>query len=236
VIHPPENPRKKLTMTKTTLVSKTHPSIRLLAAAGLALVVSLSGCGDDGGDGGGGATPRGAGNPPALGPQIDRAGRAAISTALVETFNPDDTAKGDAKDDYNEDGNPGGWVAAWSGPFTGSLAILDSLDGMCGNQLLAGDEAVQGRYDALAGILADDRLLVNAASGDCGVYLGLEGELVGALDEGDGGCGGRTPDDDVIERSYSVLAAGVLTGVDDTIAEDARSHSATDFPFLAGPN
>ena len=92
------------------------------------------------------------------------------------------------------------------------------------------------RYDALAEVLLDDRLYVNSASGTCGIYLGLEGEVVGALPAGMGGCGGRTPNDDVIERSYSVLAAGTLTGVDDLVTGDAREHSADVFPFLAEPN
>ncbi|MFT6627128.1 MAG: hypothetical protein ACJA1R_000383 [Flavobacteriales bacterium] len=177
--------------------------------------------------------PRGADNPPALDTaQIDRAGRAAISTALIGTFESDDDAKGTLKDSYNAAG------AADFGSFAASiapnLAILDSLDANCGNQLLAGETADAGRYDALAGILADDQLYVNTGSGDCGVYLGLEAEIVGAIEEGAGGCGGRTLGDDVIDRSYSVLAAGILTGVDDTItANDVVNSEA--FPYLAAP-
>ena len=118
---------------------------------------------------------------------------------------------------------------------TASLGILDALNGVCGDQLLA-EASGADRYDALADILLDDRLYVNSASGTCGVYLGLEGEVVGALSAGMGGCGGRTPNDDVVERSYSVLAAGALTGIDDLVTGDARDHSPDVFPFLAGPN
>ncbi|MFT4704141.1 MAG: hypothetical protein ACI81R_001837 [Bradymonadia bacterium] len=58
--------------------------------------------------------------------------------------------------------------------------------------------------------------------------------MVGAIEEGAGGCGGRTLGDDVIDRSYSVLAAGILTGVDDTItANDVVNSEA--FPYLAAP-
>ena len=117
----------------------------------------------------------------------------------------------------------------------GSLAILDALDAECGNQLLADDDNADGRYAGLAGILADDQLYLNSDSGECGVYLGLEAEVVGAVGAGDGGCGGRTLTDDVIDRSYSVLAAGILTGIDDTITADDCTHSAS-FPFLCAPS
>jgi len=51
-----------------------------------------------------------------------------------------------------------------------------------------------------------------------------------------GGCGGRTPNEDVVERSFSVLAAGTLTGIDDLVTGDEGDHSVDVFPFLAGPN
>ena len=114
-----------------------------------------------------------------------------------------------------------------------SLAILDGLDENCENQLLS--DATDPRYATLASILADDRLYVLSTVGECGVYLGLEGEIAGALEPGDGKCGGRSPDDDVIERSYSVLAAGLLAGVDDSITENDKENS-NEFPFLALPH
>ncbi len=180
------------------------------------------------------AEPLGVDARPALGAQIDRVGRPGISTALVATFNrPDSAARRDTRDRYNQAG-PSDWPT-FADDLTASLGILDALNGVCGDQLLAADTGVD-RYAALRGVLLDDRLYVNTASGTCGVYLGLEGEVVGALPSGAGGCGGRTPNDDIIERSYSVLAAGTLTGVDDGIREDARDHSLTEFPFLAEPN
>ena len=169
---------------------------------------------------------------PQLGLQIDRVGRAAINTALNNTFNGDEAAKGAAKDRYNAAG-PTDWMT-FQDDFAVSLAILDSLDTVCGNQLLA-DGVVDERYQALAGVLADDQLYVNIDSGECGTYLGLEAEVVGAVPTGAGGCGGRTPSDDVIERSYSVLAAGALQGIDDTIQGDDGEQSAG-FPFLAPPS
>lgn len=189
-----------------------------------------------GGDGGtaGGSTdpkPRGADHPPALGAQIDRMGRAAIGTALIATFSADSDAKGMLKDAYNA-AEPEDW-SSFEDEMRANLAILDSLDENCGNQLLA--DASDPRYGTLASILADDRLYVLSTEGECGVYLGLEGEIAGALEPGAGKCGGRSPADDVIERSYSVLAAGLLTGVDDTITENDKEN-LDEFPFLATPH
>jgi hypothetical protein len=178
------------------------------------------------------AMPRGPMNPPTLGSQIDRMGRAAINTALNHAFDGDDNTKGAAKDAYNA-AAPADW-STFAGEIQANLAILDSLDTNCGNQLIA-DLDPNDRYGALAGILADDQLYVNSEEGECGVYLGLEAEVAGAVNAGDGKCGGRTPSDDVIERSYSVLAAGALAGVDDTITADDATVSDT-FPFLAAPN
>ncbi len=176
--------------------------------------------------------PLGADGRPNLGDQIDRAGRAAISSALVGTFDGDTDSSGATKNSYNESGIDS-W-AGFGGEIAGNLAILDALDGTCGNQLLASDENEDGRYSALAGILADDQLYVHSERGECGTYLGLEAEIVGALDEGVGGCGGRTLEDDVIDRSYSVLAAGILSGVDDLItANDVQNLDG--FPYFAAP-
>lgn len=167
---------------------------------------------------------------PALGAQLDRAGRAAISTATISTFDPDEAARPRAMDEYNRTG-PARW-ATYKDTIAKSLAVLDALDTKCGNQLLAdkGDR----RYGFLAGVLADDRLWVNSTRGTCGVYLGVEAEAVGAVPSGAGGCGGRSPGDDVIERSYSVLAAGILSGVDDGVRND-DGMSTDSFPYLGAP-
>jgi hypothetical protein len=150
----------------------------------------------------------------------------------METFNVDAVERGDAKDAYNEAA-----VEDWSDfneQFEVSLAILDGLDGTCGNQLYWDDTAGIA-YARLAAVLTDDQLYVNSDEGVCGTYLGVEAEVLGVVEPGEGDCGGRTPLDDVIDRSYSALAAGLLTGVDDTITSDDETHSNTDFPFLAAP-
>jgi hypothetical protein len=102
------------------------------------------------------------------------------------------------------------------------------LDTVCGNQLLAGPNAVAGRYDALAGVLADDRLFVNTSVGTCAEYLAVERGV--AAD-----CGGRTLFYDVIDTTYSALAIGMASGVVDGVDTDEEAHSGDVFPFLAAP-
>lgn len=200
--------------------------------------VSGGGAGGSGGVSGGGTggadagkQPRGKANPPTPGAQIDRMGRPAIATATIETFASDDTKKGQVKDAYNA-AQPATW-GDYKDEMMASLAILDALDATCGNQLVA-DKGTK-RYEFLATVLADDQLYVHADKNECGVYLGLEAEVVGAVTAGQGKCGGRTPLDDVIDRSYSVLAAGALSGVGDTIDKDDTTADPAVFPFLAAP-
>jgi len=186
----------------------------------------------DAGDGGDGGP---AGNPavPTLGAQIDRFGRPAINTALNHSFDANDTTKGAAKDLYNS-ALPATW-STFAPEFAKNLAILDGLDGQCGNQFLAAATVTASQYATLAGALSDDELYVNSAQSTCGVFLGVEAEAVGVLTAGLGKCGGRTLTDDVIDTSYSVLAAGVFTGVTDGIASDADGAQTATFPFLAPP-
>ncbi len=172
---------------------------------------------------------------PATGPQIDRMGRAAINTALIGPFRDPGAggARGEIQDVYNGAAIPSLWGDQFASEMASNLAIYDALDQTCGNQLLAGDTAAPGRYDGLAGVLADDRLFVNTASGTCQIYLGVEGNAVGIPNTD---CGGRTPLEDTIDVSYSVLAAGALSGVTDGVPIDADgTASLDDFPFYAPP-
>jgi hypothetical protein len=160
--------------------------------------------------------------------RIDRAGRPAISAALVSTFNPD--ARATDLDRYNKSGNAN---PDFIPIIAGSLGILDGLDRTCGNQLLAGADVAPGRYNALARVLVDDQVYVQSDRvNSTSIYLGVEAE---ALNAGLGSGGGRAPGDDVIARSYSVLAAGVLSGVDDGVPTDDAVHDIDVFPFLAEP-
>lgn len=172
--------------------------------------------------------------PPALGPQIDRMGRAGVNTALIAPFDLNSSSKGASQDAYNAAGVPSQWGAQFAARIAANLAVLDGLDTVCGNQLLAGPAPVPGRYATLAGVLADDQIYVNTSSGTCDVYLAVEANAVGIANSD---CGGRTPTVDTIDRTYSVLAAGALSGVGDGVARDAdAAHSTTSFPFLAPRN
>lgn len=170
---------------------------------------------------------------PLLGLQVERMGRAGINTAVVDPFFANEEDHGAVQNAYNASADPTQWASQFSARMAGNLAILDSLDAVCGNQLLAGPEPVAGRYNALAGVLADDRLYVNTASGTCQQYLAVEGNAVGITNND---CGGRTPLYDTIDVSYSVLAIGQLTGVGDAIASDSDgTASLSAFPFLVDP-
>ena len=209
---------------------------RYLLALTLCALSSIVACRDSGGGSNGSGFPA----PPKLGSvQIDRMGRAGINTAATNPFYRESVADEEANhekvvDAYNASSDRSTWGSSFAGEIASNLAILDSLDQVCGNQLLAGPTATADRYKPLAEILADDRLYVNTASGSCGQYLAVEANAVGIANSD---CGGRTPLEDTIDTTYSLLAAGALAGVDDGIPKDADgTASVANFPFLATPN
>jgi len=165
-------------------------------------------------------------------------GRAGVNTALTNPFFRESVASEESQherilDDYNAANDPSQWVARFSLLIAPNLAILDGLDGVCGNQVLAGPAPVAGRYKALADILADDQLYVNTASGTCNQYLAVEAKAIGI---GNTDCGGRTPLENTIDITYSVVAVGALTGVTNGVTSDADgTASLTEFPFLDRP-
>src|SRR4030095_7706547 len=104
--------------------------------------------------------------PPVGAVQIDRMGRAGVNTALTNPFFRESVASEESQhemivDAYNAAHDPSPWGDIFSSLISPNLAILDGLDGVCGNQVLAGPAPVAGRYTALANILADDQLYVN---------------------------------------------------------------------------
>jgi len=175
--------------------------------------------------------PEGFPSPPALSPtQIDRIGRPGVSTALIGSFEANETAKGELKDSFNAAG-----VDDWLDfvpEISKNLAIYDALDTVCGNQIAAGETATAERYGTLASVLALDRLWVNTAATTCTTYLAVEANATGIVPNSD--CGGRQLGYDVIDITYSALAIGALSGVTDGIAMDDATVS-TSFPFLADP-
>ncbi len=211
-------------------VSGTCSAIVVLVA-----VMLLAGCGESHS-----SSPTTNPPPPAVSVnQIDRMGRAGVNTALTNPFFDPSVASqeemhGAIQDEYNGATNPAQWSTMFAAEIAGNLAVLDGLDRICGNQLLAGSAATAGRYNTLAGILADDQLYVNTASGTCNQYLAVEANAVGITNND---CGGRTPLEDTIDTTYSLLAAGALSGVGDGVAADGDGRaSLTAFPFLDRPN
>jgi hypothetical protein len=192
--------------------------------------------------------------PPTLGAQIDRMGRPAINTALNHTFDPtcvntSATSSCAPKDAYNQDSNPANWsvppatdggtVPGYFTQFFGNLAIYDALDGVCGNQ--AGFGALGApAYSALATVLSQDALFVNTGSTTCGQYLGVELNALGVTNTD---CGGRTPSENTIDVTYSLLSgafsvsdAGVPSfPVTNGITAPASAPSST-FPYFATPH
>lgn len=167
--------------------------------------------------------------------QIDRMGRAGVNTALTDPFDivPGSTPD-QVKDAYNALVDSSTWATQFRSNIVTNLAILDSLDTVCGNQLLAGSTATAGRYDTLATVLADDRLYVRTDKTTCSTYLGVEANAVGLTNDD---CGGRTPLYNTIDVTYSALAIGQFSGVTNGFTSDSEGNpNATTFPFLGAPN
>jgi hypothetical protein len=225
---------------------------KLFAAA--VLTCSLVACGDNASTPDAPTVKKDSGGPPAvpaLGAQIDRMGRPAISTALNHAFDVTAATKNAAKDAYNADGGTGSWQTTYTAEFAKNLAIIDSLDtgipgGGCGNQVLynnmpaGGGTAGSASYKALAGILADDQLYLDTTKTMCTKYLAVEFGVVTGM--GNTLCGGRAPSYDVMDYSYSVLALG-LAGFDASLnpkfGDNVAAHSDisdTAFPFLGAPH
>lgn len=191
--------------------------------------------------------------PPTLGTQIDRMGRPAINTALNHSFDTTKTTKDAAKDAYNQDKDPTNWVkpTVYVPEFMANLGVLDALDAKCGNQLsYKGTTPAADSYSPLAGLLADDRLWLKTDATTCslttsptlidstpGGYLAVEG----ASSVPNNDCGGRTLSYDVMNISYSLLAAGAgglappTNQLDGVMAVPDRSKGST-FPYLAVPH
>jgi hypothetical protein len=143
--------------------------------------------------------------------QIDRMGRPAINTGLIDLL----TSTG-AKDRYNESPDPTAWAGLFQEEIAKNLIILDDLDGVRGNALID--------PNSLAALLVDDVLLINTSIASCDNYLAVE---VGFGQQ----CGGRTLQRDVIDDTLNVV---VGPGVNDGVGDD--SVFLGNFPFLGIPN
>jgi hypothetical protein len=186
--------------------------------------------GDTGGSGGAGGGP--GAKMPKLGAQVDRMARPAINTAANQTFNTNPEQADQGKDGWNANADPSTWNQ-YIEEIQTNLAILDSLDTVCGNQLLADAAKMDpSRYATLATVLSDDRLYVNIDGATCTTYLAVEANAVGVMNND---CGGRRLSYDVIDVSYTILASGMLdASIGDTIpiSDAAKGEN---FPHLNPP-
>lgn len=225
----------------------------LLFSAATLIAVAAAGCDDDGptttttgttgtspgGSGGtGGAGGTGGGSsafPPAptLGAQIDRLGRPMVNVALNHTFEADPILANEARDEYNQNNEPAKWEQ-YRAEIARNLAIIDALDAVCGNQLLAGPTPDPGRYDAHAALLADDRLHLDTSATKCTSYLAVEANALGIMANDD--CGGRMLTYDVIDSGYTFLASGKPdAGIGDKVPPSDAALGKT-FPYLRQPH
>jgi hypothetical protein len=171
----------------------------------------------------------------ASGKPIDRMGRPFVANTLlgVAPFSTDNES-GLLRQEYNE--APASATERFIPSLQKALAFQDSLDGTCGNQLLAEPRESPMRYRALAQVFADDRLWVNSASGVCRQFFAVELTTLAGQSEMGGDCGGRSPTYDTSNVWRSLLLAGTTSGVTDGLHEDEHPPSATQFPFLAAPD
>lgn len=174
---------------------------------------------------------------------LDRMGRAGVNTALTDPFFTDKTMH-DAKEDAYNKAPPSMWPS-FADQFATALAVYDGLDGICGNQPLYDDSKADGgaagAYGTLAGILANDQLLLDTRVATCDPtknYLAVE---VGVITGGaPASCGGRTPLDDAIDVTYAAVSGGILSGVavvNGVTADGDGANAATlsSFPYLGAP-
>ena len=238
---------------------------RHLAAGAIALASCGGGSGDtvhhDGGTLDGAPIPP----PPALGAQIDRMGRPLIGTALIGVFAPtqDQAAMRDA---YNRAPDPAAWATATiatgvtiEAEMEKNLAVFDAFDigdmmisdAVCGNALRyltpPMPPGTSSSYRVAAGVFSDDELYVDTARTSCPIYLALELELAsaGQTIEPHLTCGGRMPSHDVVDMTYSMLAAGhsgfdvpsnnYAPKIHDGVAAHADIKESV-FPFLGPPH
>jgi hypothetical protein len=165
--------------------------------------------------------------------QIDRMGRPLTGNAMLAPLAPDEVSD-NLKERYNA-ATPT-TSAQFVPEIRKTLGLYDAFDGTCGNQLLADRSAPSpSRYEALAKLLADDRLWIDSESTICMQFMAVE--LASLSGDGAAGidCGGRTPTQDSVDVYRSLLVNGTTTGVDDGVDRDEREHSISVFPFLAPP-
>ena len=165
--------------------------------------------------------------------QIDRAARPLTGNALLVTLGSDD-AQNDIKERYNHA------TPATGGQFRREIAkgvaLYDGLDGRCGDSMLINKNAPPARrYEAMADVLADDRLWVNTRSTVCTQLFAVERAALNREPTLASDCGGRTVNYDAVNVYRSLIANGTAAGIDDGVHADEKTHSTSLFPFPRRP-
>ncbi|MDX1459798.1 MAG: DUF4331 family protein [Xanthomonadales bacterium] len=148
--------------------------------------------------------------------QIDRMGRAAVNTALIDPYSL--TTDPALKDVYNTSESRADW-SAFVPEIQANLEFFDSLDGAMNTAIPPA---------ALAPLLADDRLLVDTQFATCDSYLSVELTLLGVfLNQ----CGGRALAHDVIDDTFALV---IGSPVSDNVGNDDNADLNV-FPFVGDP-
>ncbi len=156
---------------------------------------------------------------------IDRAGRAAITSAIGRVLTLGGMDAGPILDAYNRDHNSDGWVEAWGASAVSVLETLDTLDGVVGNTAI--EPAVLG--PALVG----DFLIIDAAKpySNAG-YLSQELVIFNRIPAEAASSGGRSLSQNVADMSLSVLTGFPLDANWDCVDENDVAFPDA-FPWLA---
>lgn len=199
--------------------------------------------------------------PPELGAQLDRAGRPLIGSALIGMLS-DDATRDAMRDEYNRAADPAAWRTTLLRPSLTiedelelSLAKFDAIDkgfmvsGQtqplpgCENGFRYSQPVRPDSYQIAAALFADDQLYIDTGKQTCGTYLALEIELASGGFPPHAACGGRTPSHDVVDVTYSVIAAGLdglemANGFSGLIRDGVTAHAdiKATFPFLGAPH
>jgi|TARA_B110000240_G_scaffold72470_1_gene82423 hypothetical protein len=163
-----------------------------------------------------------------IGAQVNRAGRAAITTELISPLDIADK-RNDDRDTYNR--TPKCGLTQFSSHVGASLAADDSVDRVYSNQILAPlAETGPARYTTLPSVLTDDRVYRESSQGACSQCLAVELQVMNLLPNRD--CGGRIPFYDTIDTPYTALKNDLSAGATDRVPVDNVVSSTTIPSFL----
>lgn len=152
--------------------------------------------------------------PSLIGGQVDRAGRPAIAVAVLPS------ARRDAFNRLRQTDDP----FPFKQDFETGLVALDQLDGV---------DNWGSPHPAIA-LMSFDVLLVDTTKPYSTTgFLEIENEIM-AGGAAHATCGGRTPQEDAVDKLYSFLVAKKLTGVSDGVSAATKAPTST-FPYLASP-